>query len=268
MRSTQHIGQDDLILHYYGELSGSEQVTVQKHLAECSECLAEFRKLRQVLEVVNEETFPVPARPEEYEAAVWRRVRAQLPEHSPRWWQAWLAPRRLALAGTLAAVIVTAFLAGRISQPPPGGEEFAGRQSEKVRERIILVAVGDHLEKSQMMLIELANADPANGGVDISAEQQRARELLSANRLYQQSAQKAGDPAINKVLDDLERILVEVANSPDEVDSSQLAQIQKRIESQGLLFRVRVLGSKVNSKVREEEKQTAPEAGKAAQRKL
>jgi hypothetical protein len=260
--------QDGLVLHYYGELSGAEQVTVQEHLEGCSECLAEFRKLRQVLEVVNEETFPVPARPDEYEAAVWRRIRTKLPENPPRWWQAWLAPQRLALAGALAAVIVVAFMAGRISLPPPAGEELAGRQPEKVRERIVLVAVGDHLEKSQMMLIELTNADPAAGGIDISAEQQRARELLGANRLYQQSAQKAGDPAINKVLDDLERILVEVANSPDELDSGQLAQIQKRIESQGLLFRVRVLGSKVNSKVKEEEKQTAPEAGKAAQRKL
>lgn len=268
MRSTQHIAQNELVLHYYGELSRADQLTAQEHLKECSECLAEFHKLRHVLEVVNAETFPVPARPEEYEAAVWHRIRSKLPEHSPRWWQAWLVPQRLALAGALAAVIVVAFLAGRISQPPPGGVELVGRQPEKVRERIVLVAVGDHLEKSQMMLIELANADPATGGIDISAEQLRARELLSANRLYQQSAQKAGDPAINKVLDDLERILVEVANSPDELDSGQLAQIQKRIESQGLLFRVRVLGSKVNSKVREEEKQTAPDAGKAAQRKL
>jgi multidrug efflux pump subunit AcrA (membrane-fusion protein) len=171
------------------------------------------------------------------------------------------------MAGALAVAIIAAFLAGRVTQPPPQTIETAGKESGRVRERIVLVAVGDHLEKSQMMLIELANADPQQGSFDLSAEQERARDLLSSNRLYKQSAQKVGDPALRKVLDDLERVLVEVANSGGELDSTRLEEIQQQIASQGLLFRVRVVGSKVNSKVKEEA-QTAPETGKAAQRKL
>jgi hypothetical protein len=266
MKSMQHIATDDLILHYYGELPASERQMANEHMAHCAECAAEFQKIQQVLGAVNEETFPVPVREEPYEAAVWERLRPQLPQKSQAWWTAWLAPQRLALAGALAAIIVVAFMAGRVTGPPAGPPQTAGQQPEKVRERVVLVAVGDHLEKSQMILIELANADPQGSGMDISSEQQRARELLSANRLYKQSAQKVADPAIRKVLDDLERVLVEVANSPDKLDSQQLAELQQQIESQGLLFRVRVLGSKVNSKVKEEE--TAQEPGKAAQRKL
>ena len=111
-------------------------------------------------------------------------------------------------------------------------------------ERIILVTVGEHLERSQMLLVEIMNAD-GKGPTDLSTEQQQARDLLDANRLYRQSAQRTGDPAITRTLDELERVLVEVANGPSEVSDQELNSLRKQIESQGLLFKIRVIGSKV-----------------------
>jgi hypothetical protein len=251
MTEGNHISQDELVLHYYGELAGTAKGNTEQHLHECAECQAEFAKLGQILSAVNEETFPVPPRADEFEARVWASIKPQLQEQRAGSWKAWFAPQRLVWAGALAAVIVVAFLAGRVSKPPQQVATQGGQSGEKVRERIVLVAVGDHLEKSQMMLVELTNAEAGKGGFDMSGEQERARDLLTANRLYQQSAQKVGDPAVNKVLDDLERVLVEVANSPTDLNKQQLAELQQQIESQGLLFRVRVLESKVNSRVKE-----------------
>jgi anti-sigma factor RsiW len=251
MNTMNHISQDDLVLHYYGELAGGAKVNAEQHLNECSECKAEFSRLGQILSAVNEETFPVPPRADEFEARVWASIKPQLSEHRQAGWKAWFAPQRLVWAGALSAVIIVAFMAGRISKPPVAPVDQA-KNGEKVRERIVLVAVGDHLEKSQMMLVELVNAEAGKGGFDLASEQERARDLLTANRLYQQSAQKVGDPAVNKVLEDLERVLVEVANSPSDLNKQQLADLQQQIESQGLLFRVRVLESKVNSKVKEQ----------------
>jgi hypothetical protein len=267
MTEGNHISHDDLILHYYGEVAGAAKATAEEHLRNCAECNAEFAKLGQVLNAVNEDTFPVPPRADEFEARVWASIKPQLQEHRQAGWKAWFAPQRLVWAGALAAVIVVAFLAGRVSKPPQQIATQTGQDGEKVRERIVLVAVGDHLEKSQMMLVELVNAEPGKGGFDISSEQERARDLLTANRLYQQSAQRVGDPAVNKVLDDLERVLVEVANSPTDLNRQQLAELQQQIESQGLLFRVRVLESKVNSKVKEQAP-AKPAESRAAQRTL
>jgi hypothetical protein len=42
-------------------------------------------------------------------------------------------------------------------------------------------------------------------------------------------------------LDELQRILLDVANSPDEVTPAQFASIQKRIAEQGILLKVRVV---------------------------
>jgi hypothetical protein len=128
----------------------------------------------------------------------------------------------------------------------------------QVRERILLVAVGDHLDRAQSVLLEISNAEAISGSggkaVDISREQKRAEELLGANRLYRQTAQRTGDAPVADVLGELEPLLVELANSPSEVTASELEALRKRIESLGLLLKVRVL----SSNVREREKAQTP----------
>jgi hypothetical protein len=111
-----------------------------------------------------------------------------------------------------------------------------------VRERVLLVAVGDHLERSQMVLVELANAQ-TQGELDISAERQSADELLASNRLYRQTAVQLGQTNVAGVLDELERVLVEVARGPSQVSMEQLAEIQQRIEAQGILFKMKIVNS-------------------------
>src|SRR5262249_6391674 len=143
----------------------------------------------------------------------------KLPEKRARWWQMWLEPRRLVTAGALAAVVLGAFILGRISRHPVDAVPPMA-STQQGRERILVVAVGEHLGKSEMMLVELANAEPQGGKnklVNISAEQRRADDLLEENRLYRQTAAQQGDAALASVLDELERVLVDVAHSPGEI---------------------------------------------------
>src|SRR6476660_8340780 len=64
------------------------------------------------------------------------------------------------------------------------------------------------------MLVELASADDTIGAVDISLEQSRAEQLVAANRLYRQTAVSTGDARMAALLDELERVLVDIAASP------------------------------------------------------
>ena len=148
-----------------------------------------------------------------------------------------------------------AFLLGR-QFPGPAPQAL----SPAVRERILLVAIGDHLERSQMVLVELANA-PSDGPLDVSAERASADDLVSANRLYRQTAARSGEPALAAVLEELERVLVEVAAGPERlVARPTSAELQRRIEARGLLFKIRVVGSQV----REREKAKPPSAARAS----
>jgi hypothetical protein len=263
----KHIQEDDLILHFYGDLDASATVEANAHLKECSDCRAEFAYLSEVLSAVNDETLPLPQRGEFYGAQVWARISPRLDPQKQSFWQLWLAPKRLAIIGSCAALLFIAFMLGRISTPLPNND-MSAKQSH---DRVLLVAVGQHLEKSQMVLMEISNAEPSQGPVDISYEQKQARDLLTANRLYRQSSMtvdKATAPAVPVVLDELERVLLQIANSPSQIDSSDLAHIQKSIESQGLLFKVRVVENKVKTSTANHKPNPAPVNNRAVEHKL
>jgi hypothetical protein len=49
-------------------------------------------------------------------------------------------------------------------------------------------------------------------------------------------------------LDDLERVLVEVANSPSQVTPRQFGQLRQEIRDRGLVFKVRIVGSQVRQR--------------------
>ena len=88
-----------------------------------------------------------------------------------------------------------------------------------------------------MVLVELVSAGDTRGDVNISSEQARAEQLVAANRLYRQTALRTGDTAMASLLDELERMLVDIAASPSTLSQADLDQVRSRIESKGLLFR-------------------------------
>jgi hypothetical protein len=82
----------------------------------------------------------------------------------------------------------------------------------------------------------------------MSAERGRAEQLVSDNRLYRQTAAATGNTALVNVLDELERVLVDVAASPDVVSATDMDQVRRQIDTNGLLFKVRVLSSEVRDR--------------------
>jgi hypothetical protein len=275
----KHLTEEDLVLYHYREaLAGLDRHGVESHLRACETCCSEYASLQRVLATVAR--VDVPDRQAEYGAEVWTRIRPHL-ERSPRGWGAawteWMAvaaaaplvgvrellrPRSLALAGTVAALVVVAFIAGRRTGPPPetaqSGSDGAARvaRPERVRERILLVAVGEHLEQSEVLLIELVNAPTDT--VVVPVEQRNLEDLVSANQLYRQAAARAGDAPLATTLEDLERVLMDIANGPAEVSSVELESLRQRIESQGLLFKIKVMSSRVRAR------QTSPPPSRSA----
>jgi anti-sigma-K factor RskA len=236
-------------------LGAAVHAEVEQHLRTCADCALVVAELQHI--VGEARSLPAVAPP----AHVWTRLEAQVgesrtaplkgrPEVTKR--AAWSSRPAWALA--TAALVVLAFLTGRVVEQRQQRRAEARQAnvqalqpvdtsaSAKVRERVLLVAVGDHLERSQMVLVELANAR-TSGELDISAERQSADELLASNRLYRQTAVQIGQTNVAGVLDDLERVLIEVARGPSQVSIKQLADLQQRIEAQGLLFKVKIIGS-------------------------
>jgi len=191
----------------------------------------------------------VPDRDEAYGREVWRRLAPKLTDPSRPRRHSLFAPASFVRAAAIAALLLGAFLIGRLTshapQPSPG----------PVRERILLVAVGDHLERSEVVLLDFVNSESSAGASERTRE--RARNLLADNRLYRQTAARSGDPAVAGVLDELERVLIEMAHGPVSAESREA--LRRRIESEGVLFKIHVL----DTRVRAGENGQAPGAGRS-----
>lgn len=237
-----HLTEDELVLYYYGE---QDVAAVEQHLGACETCRGEYQSLQRVLNSVD--ALPVPERAPEYGADVWYRLASHVKGGRVKSvWREWFGVRQFVAAGAVAALILVAFFAGRYMEKPA---RQVAKVAQPVRERILLVAVGDHLERSEMVLAELANAGPhAQGKLDISYEQHAAEDLVQSNRLFRQTANIAGDTATASVLDDLERVLLEIVHSPAEVSKPQLEDLRRQIEDEGILFKVRVFQSQVQDR--------------------
>jgi hypothetical protein len=244
----KHLTEEQLIAYQDGETARREAAA--GHINSCAECQAELNRLAEMLAAYQ--ALPVPDPGEDYGRGVWQQIAPRLEEKRSHWWQMFLEPQRLTAAGLVAALLLIAFLVGRVSKrvTPAGGEvtTTATADEARVRDRVLLLAVGEHLGRSEMVLMEIANAEPEGASVkqvNLSSQRRRAEELLDENRLYRQTALQEGDTGIANVLDELERVLLDVAHSPGNVTPAQFKSIRQRIDDDGLLFKVRVLTQEI-----------------------
>jgi hypothetical protein len=244
-----HYTEDELILYYYGE--HRRRVRVEQHLAACGSCRALYQDITASLALVADPE--IPARGDQYGLEVWQRIRHQLPDQEAPWWAVWTRPHRLALTGSLAALVLAAFVAGLSwrsdPQVEPANAAAAPVSGPDAGERVRFAAVSDHLEESERVLLDFVNADgTADQPADVSTQQQWAADLISANRLYRDASTAAGDVLVAAVLDELERNLLELVHGPATLTREELDQIRLRLDAAALLFRVRVLSDQLRER--------------------
>src|SRR5262245_10902928 len=77
--------EEDLVLYYYGELGGSERMTVEGHVQSCQSCRLYLKELESILPLTVKPDEPPPAFWDDYS----REMRRKLAEAGERksWWQ-------------------------------------------------------------------------------------------------------------------------------------------------------------------------------------
>jgi hypothetical protein len=135
-----------------------------------------------------------------------------------------------ALAIVLAAAISIRLITHRRAQP--------SEISAQAQARVLVNTLTEHLDRSEMLLAEVANAKP--GSDALKSAQETARDLADENRLLRFATNRTGDASRGALLDDLERIFLSVANAPANFPPEDLSALQKRIDDEGLRFKVRI----------------------------
>jgi hypothetical protein len=238
-----HVGQDDLVLHYYGE--GEAPSAIEIHLKRCDACRSKYVELERTLGLVDRfDRAVMPELDPSYGRRVWLEVSTKLPSSEGK------ATRRsfrmpmaaaAALAAALAIAFVTGLLIGRgdvVPQEPP----IVATQQRAEDRALLLIAVADHLARSERLLVELVNTTDADPELD--RQREHAARLASANRVFRRGAAGAGEAGVAEVLEQLEHTLLEIAHGSGESARQELDDLRRRIERRGILTKIRVLGNR------------------------
>jgi hypothetical protein len=236
----KHLSEEELIEVYYGEAPGA----ALEHSRVCRECGAQLVELQRDLEGAR--MAAALARGADYGERVWQALQPQLIPYEKKFsgWHGWKQWRAAVLAVGCAALVAAAFLAGRAwerrtEKTPNVAGNAAGNAAPQAKERVVLVVLTDHLDRTERLLVALEHADSSDRAENAEL-QSEARELLASNRLYRATASDAGDPALAGALDRLEGVLAEVANDPN-LSAEDLVRVRKEMNTEGILFEIRVL---------------------------
>jgi hypothetical protein len=240
----KHLNEEELIALYYVE--PAEDPDARRHLAQCEECAGSYAELKQDLEGIQ--AAEAPPRGVEYGEQVWQALRPSLVAYErPR--RSWfgISWKAAGLATACAVLIALGFVGGRYWERRGTNlaKNAAGGANAQATQRVVLVVLTDHLDRTERLLVALQHADAG----DAPELQSQARELLASNRLYRASATEAGDPALAGALDRLERVLAEVANDPD-LSEADLDRVRTQMNTEGILFEIRVLQSRTADEAR------------------
>jgi hypothetical protein len=236
-----HLSEEELVAHAYAE---DDDEAVLQHLEACAECIRAYRTLRSDLEEMK--LVEPPVVDASYGHRMWQSISGSLPAYQSRRAGLW---RGLRYAAAAIVLVVAAFFGGRLWEQrhtqtvgqnhDPQHEPSVGQRPQ----RVVVVVLSDHLDRSERLLVELKHADAGNEQVVLPLRDE-ARSLLAANQICRQNAQHDDDQALLTALDRLDHLLVELVNQPEGLNSATISRLQEEMNTDGLLFEVRVLRSR------------------------
>ena len=248
---------DNLILFYYNELDSSQSEAVQHALAKSLTLQQEYAELCEFLD--NQVQLEIPKPDDNLNQRIMGAIHqlestqkeTSSPTQKPQFLQwlynlSWQKPIGLAFTVVIGAVVV--FSLGRWSSqlennPSPlvvNNEYFNEAESQ----RVLFNKVSTHLEIGSRLLTLVSNGNGDLAG-EIESRQQIIEELVVLNRLYRRASERSGDVQLTRMLEQMEFILVELKNSDSNTPASEFNDIQERLNTSDLIYKMKVTNQKL-----------------------
>jgi len=250
-------GRGDLVAYLGGEMSDRDREDTRHHIETCPACADEVRTIERLLEGADSlgqnmkealAGIDWDAQAEKIVSAVWKEnTRAQIEPKQERMWL--FGPRfRPVLAGLLLGILVGAaamfitYRSGVFRKPPAeaffASREFLGRVDQEMARRETL----DYLEKSQYVLLELAQTQTEGGDCRLTeAAARETRELLSKKKYLNPQLEKARMAKAKAICDQIELLFYELAQVSEGLTPVQCRGIQDMIEEKDILLKIKLL---------------------------
>ncbi len=235
------------LLYEYGTgtLGPEARSIVERHLAECASCAAFVQGLPSMASHAPGHGDPDRERPDAYWESFSARVETRRAHRALERRAAGslhdalavlVRPRSLAIASAGFAMLLAGFFLWQRSTP------VATRPQAPLRAATTTAAapgarMDRYLQRSKVLLVGINNLRDDEPPADISAERKASQELVHEAR---ELKQQALDPRAARLIEDLEKIQIVVANMDASRPGPDLAQVRHGIRQQNLLFKVRM----------------------------
>ena len=227
-----------------GALEGSEESATRDHVHGCAACRAELSELQAALAIVDQDPLRDIAPPllasvlaSRVLATVDARGRQGAPGRRPS-----IVSYRPAWAAALAVLLALAALQSQTPVGPPATEVLVSDEGVRRLEReLAREHAARYLSEAQDVLMTVTaspeDCDREDERLDVEAEARRSRELLARRALVVDIEGEAVASA-RPVLEDVERLLREVAALPSCVRAGEIDAIHREMSRSRLLMKI------------------------------
>ena len=122
--------------------------------------------------------------------------------------------------------------------------QFSPRESE----RVFFSNVSQHLEIGGRVLQMVSNG---NGDLaeKVAERKQTIDELVALNRLYRRLAEQSGDIQLVGLLQQMERMFIELNHTDTTTKATDFENIRERLEQSDLLYQLKITDKKIEQKL-------------------
>lgn len=233
----------------FGDLDSGEQARLEEHLATCDSCREQWAAFQRVLSGIGRPARP--EMPEHFWDGYWHRLIERMDKEPAPALSFWERVRELFSTkwswgwqvAAAASLLVLGMVIGQYFSTKERPVEIATIQSPPV----IIPAhdanarAAQLLERSKILLIGIVNDDfDAARSSDLVRQRKVSRSLLQEMRMLQAELSGSPDRRLQQLLQQLELVLLQIANLEIEHDLSGVELVREGIDREGLLLKINI----------------------------
>jgi hypothetical protein len=247
---------ETILASLYGELSPAEEKDLSVHLDACPGCRAEHEAMSRTLLAMGAKSAADPGN--QYWDAYFDRLEkrmvaegvfapaggpASAREKAP--FRRKIVPRWAFAAAGAAGLLAAGILIGRLTLPRGDVIARGGSASERTA---VQTAAADlsgrtsrYLARSKVIFLAIANFDPGTkdiAGLNLPVQKAMSRDLAKEAAGLKDALRAAGDRRLERLVGELETILIQIANLKSETDLPGVEIVKAGVGLKDILFKI------------------------------
>lgn len=245
---------EDLFLKaLYDDLDDKERNQFHNHLKGCEACKLRYNRYKATLQIMDRKQDQ--ELPQEYWDSYWDRLldKMETPEKETMRWIPKNKKFKIIIplpswsykVGFALGVLVIGIFLGRTIFSP-SSDILQERMSSKQKYNTLAsldARTNKFLEKSRILLLGIINYDPdtdERSSFNLEGNREISQQLVQDVYSLQEDLEQTSQNKLSRLVEELELILLQIANLESEEDIAQIEMIQSGVEQKSILMKITI----------------------------